>query len=309
MNLRPRHREDPGDQLDLDDRRAAGAVDLLHGLDHVQSGGTGEGATAAGERRSRAARPHEPLVITVTAEGAYRVNERTLINSSPDTLRAALLKEAGTDRGPITIRADARTTHQAVVTAMDVAGSWDLRNSTSPPSMRTRRLERSGRRGCESGWRFLVDLSAAAQIRQALLGVFLIGVLGAIMFAAANAALAYWCRNFLHGAFIVRKIPTCCGRCPLGVVVLFTVRGIGDYVAELLSELGRAAGHQGLAARCVCALPAIADGVSRSPAVRAPALQADQQRRIGRRGRDQRRDLNRDRQLEHRIPAGIAVLL
>jgi len=66
--------------------------------------------------------PHEPLVITVTAEGGYRVNERTLINSSPDTLRAALLKEAGTDRGPITIRADARTTHQSVVTAMDVAG-------------------------------------------------------------------------------------------------------------------------------------------------------------------------------------------
>jgi biopolymer transport protein ExbD len=64
----------------------------------------------------------EPLVITVTAEGRYRVNERTLINSSPDTLRAALLKEAGADRGPITIRADARSTHQAVVTAMDVAG-------------------------------------------------------------------------------------------------------------------------------------------------------------------------------------------
>jgi biopolymer transport protein ExbD len=69
--------------------------------------------------------PHgarEPLVITVTADGAYRVNERTLINASPETLRAALLKEAGADRGPITIRADARTTHQAVVTAMDVAG-------------------------------------------------------------------------------------------------------------------------------------------------------------------------------------------
>ena len=64
----------------------------------------------------------EPLVITVTADGGYRINERPLINSSPDTLRAALLKEAGTDRGPITIRADARTTHQAVVTAMDVAG-------------------------------------------------------------------------------------------------------------------------------------------------------------------------------------------
>jgi biopolymer transport protein ExbD len=65
---------------------------------------------------------HEPVIITVTAEGGYRVNERTLINSSPDTLRAAILKEAGADRGPLTIRADARSTHQSVVTAMDVAG-------------------------------------------------------------------------------------------------------------------------------------------------------------------------------------------
>jgi biopolymer transport protein ExbD len=64
----------------------------------------------------------EPLVVTITAEGGYRVNERTLINASPETLRAALIKEAGTERGPLTIRADARTTHQAVVTAMDVAG-------------------------------------------------------------------------------------------------------------------------------------------------------------------------------------------
>ncbi len=65
---------------------------------------------------------HEPVVITVTAEGGYRVNERTLINTSPETLRAAIVKEAGDDRGPLTIRADARATHQAVVTAMDVAG-------------------------------------------------------------------------------------------------------------------------------------------------------------------------------------------
>ena len=65
---------------------------------------------------------HEPLVITITAEGGYRVNERALINANPETLRSALVKEAGTERGPLTIRADARTTHQAVVTAMDVAG-------------------------------------------------------------------------------------------------------------------------------------------------------------------------------------------
>jgi biopolymer transport protein ExbD len=64
----------------------------------------------------------EPLVISITAEGGYRVNERALINANPETLRSALVKEAGTERGPLTIRADARTTHQAVVTAMDVAG-------------------------------------------------------------------------------------------------------------------------------------------------------------------------------------------
>jgi biopolymer transport protein ExbD len=62
----------------------------------------------------------DPLVVTVTEQG-YRVNERELINSSPETLRAALLKETGTDRSMrVTIRADARSTHQSVITAMDV---------------------------------------------------------------------------------------------------------------------------------------------------------------------------------------------
>jgi biopolymer transport protein ExbD len=65
----------------------------------------------------------EPLVVTVTQQGSYRVNERELINSSQETLRAALLKEAGTNRGlRVTLRADARATHQSVITAMDVLG-------------------------------------------------------------------------------------------------------------------------------------------------------------------------------------------
>lgn len=63
----------------------------------------------------------EPLVLTVTQSGGYRLNDRELINSSPETLRAALLEAAGSERGmPVTLRADARTTHQSVVTAMDV---------------------------------------------------------------------------------------------------------------------------------------------------------------------------------------------
>jgi biopolymer transport protein ExbD len=65
----------------------------------------------------------EPLVVTVTQQGSYRLNDRELINSSPETLRAALLKEAGTNRSQrITLRADARATHQSVITAMDVLG-------------------------------------------------------------------------------------------------------------------------------------------------------------------------------------------
>jgi biopolymer transport protein ExbD len=65
----------------------------------------------------------DPIVVTVTQSGAYRVNERELINNSSDTLRAAILEVAGPDREkPVTVRADARTTHQSVVSAMDVLG-------------------------------------------------------------------------------------------------------------------------------------------------------------------------------------------
>ena len=65
----------------------------------------------------------EPLVVAVTQGGSYRVNEKELINSSPETLRAALIKETGSDRSQrVTVRADGRATHQSVITAMDVLG-------------------------------------------------------------------------------------------------------------------------------------------------------------------------------------------
>jgi biopolymer transport protein ExbD len=65
----------------------------------------------------------DPLVVTVTQTGVYRVNDRELINNSPDTLRAAILDVAGADRNrPVTVRADGRASHQSVVSAMDVLG-------------------------------------------------------------------------------------------------------------------------------------------------------------------------------------------
>src|ERR1700722_1944405 len=122
LNLRPRHREDPEINLiSLIDVLLVLLIFFMVSTTFQQEGRVKVQLPQASQipvpRGSK-----EPLVITITAEGNYRVNERTLINSSPDILRAALLKEAGTNRGPITIRADARTTHQAVVTAMDVAG-------------------------------------------------------------------------------------------------------------------------------------------------------------------------------------------
>ncbi len=65
----------------------------------------------------------DPIVVSVTQAGVYRVNDRELINNSADTLRAAILEVAGADRNkPVTVRADARSTHQSVVSAMDVLG-------------------------------------------------------------------------------------------------------------------------------------------------------------------------------------------
>ena len=64
----------------------------------------------------------DPIVISITAQGSYRVNDRMLVNNSREALRGALAKVSEGRSGlPVTIRADARATHQSVVTAMDVA--------------------------------------------------------------------------------------------------------------------------------------------------------------------------------------------
>lgn len=63
------------------------------------------------------------------------------------------------------------------------------------------------------------------------LGVFLIGVLGMILFAASQWALAYLVKTFMSGAFVKRD-PAIQWQIPVGVVVLFSLRGIGDYVAN-----------------------------------------------------------------------------
>jgi biopolymer transport protein ExbD len=91
---------------------------------------------------SQAAASDDELEIVITQSGAYLVNGRELINSERRTLRAAIERLAGAKRDQrVFIRADAAATHQAVVTAMDVAGQLGFTQlniaAVTPPEARS----------------------------------------------------------------------------------------------------------------------------------------------------------------------------
>ncbi len=70
----------------------------------------------------------DAVVLEIAASGVYRLNGRDLVDAEPETLTAALEEATGGNRAsPITLRADARASHQSVVTAMDVAGKAGFR--------------------------------------------------------------------------------------------------------------------------------------------------------------------------------------
>ncbi len=65
----------------------------------------------------------QTIEILIGKDGSYSINGNTLVNQKLATLKRALTEtsEGDTER-PLLITADANTPHQAVVTAMDVAG-------------------------------------------------------------------------------------------------------------------------------------------------------------------------------------------
>jgi biopolymer transport protein ExbD len=64
-----------------------------------------------------------PLIVVVDAQGHYYVGNEEAARPDGAALREALQRAAGDDRTqPVILRADARTPHQAVVTAMDALG-------------------------------------------------------------------------------------------------------------------------------------------------------------------------------------------
>ncbi|MDG1580454.1 biopolymer transporter ExbD [Pseudomonas sp. GOM6] len=63
------------------------------------------------------------LEVLIGADGSYSLNGQALMNNDLAGLMAALGKESGGDNSlPLVISADAKTPHQAVITAMDAAG-------------------------------------------------------------------------------------------------------------------------------------------------------------------------------------------
>jgi biopolymer transport protein ExbD len=65
----------------------------------------------------------QQIEIVISEQGSFSINGQSLVNNEADTLRSAILKtsEGKTDL-PLLLTADAKTPHQFVVTAMDVAG-------------------------------------------------------------------------------------------------------------------------------------------------------------------------------------------
>jgi biopolymer transport protein ExbD len=65
----------------------------------------------------------ESLELTIDKEGNYALNGQSLINRDIKTIMAALKDASAGNRDlPVVITADAESSHQAVVTAMDAAG-------------------------------------------------------------------------------------------------------------------------------------------------------------------------------------------
>ena len=65
----------------------------------------------------------QKVEIVIGEQGSFSINGQSLVNNEVETLKSAILKvsEGKTDL-PLLLTADAKTPHQYVVTAMDVAG-------------------------------------------------------------------------------------------------------------------------------------------------------------------------------------------
>ena len=226
------------------------------------------------------------IVVTVTQAGSYRVNDRELINASPDTLRAAIVEVAGADRDKPRHRARRRARHAPV---------GGHRHGRARQAGLRPHQHRDGRRLAAEEMN--IPAGAGADRRRSRLPA------PARLRAAAprhvphrrrrhgavrrdRAGFAWLVQNFVDLGF-VKKDPSVLWLVPLGAPLLFLLRGVGDYIGVVFSGLCFAADHQGAASRPVPPVPEFSGEVLRPAVDRHDAVAAHVQHRTGRRGHDQ----------------------
>lgn len=65
----------------------------------------------------------QPLIVLIDMEGKFYVGNNAVLRTDVVSLKDAIVRVAGDERSqPVILRADGRTPHQAVVTAMDALG-------------------------------------------------------------------------------------------------------------------------------------------------------------------------------------------
>lgn len=70
-----------------------------------------------------------PVTVGISADGRYSVNGNVLSRSDASTLKTVMTRLGHNEKStPLIISADANSTHQAVVTVMDVAGQLGFVN-------------------------------------------------------------------------------------------------------------------------------------------------------------------------------------
>ena len=126
MNLRPRRREEPEITLTpLIDVVFLMLIFFMVSATFLNEADIDltlpEASMDAGQRA------YSPIELTINAEGDYFVDGNALANQQTDTVERAL-RQAVADNPdvPVIIRADGRTPHQSLVTALDAAGRADI---------------------------------------------------------------------------------------------------------------------------------------------------------------------------------------
>lgn len=80
----------------------------------------------------------EPLIVLVDVDGKFFIGNNEVLKTDVGSLKEAIIRVVGSDRSqPVILRADGRTPHQSVVTAMDALGQLGfvkLSIATTPES-------------------------------------------------------------------------------------------------------------------------------------------------------------------------------